>query len=266
LMTKFKAGFLFLSILALVYYGAKYFRHLSVADELRELKTEHFNISYYGIYETDASRVAQHLEENYDRIRDDLKDRDHDKINVFIHPTQNDFNKITGLVGSSANGTSKGPREFHFIWTNWFNSLFPDNPVQTAIHEFTHCVQLNILIKEAQSSLGNNDSPAFDRAFETKFANQYPQWFWEALSIYQADEVNWLSVKFAMRHEWSLDELNKSSQIYNVGYTIIEYIVATWGKEKLPLLISSYVDLPAVLNVTEEEFEQGWRNFTNTEY
>ncbi len=131
-------------------------------------------------------------------------------------------------------------------------------PSRTAVHEFTHCVQLNILISEAQKNWINSDSVDFDKVFEEKFSKEYPQWFWEAVCDYEAGIVNGLSVKYGMRKKLGLKDLSKGNQIYNVGYTIVEYIVQKWGREKLPDLISTYVDIPTVLNVSEAEFEKGW--------
>ena len=103
----------------LVWFAAKTFRNLTVVDKLTEITTDHFVISYRGIYQEEAQNVADHLEENYGRIRENLNDPEHEIIRVFVHPTQKDFNNGTGLLNSTANGTSRGPNEFHFIWTNW---------------------------------------------------------------------------------------------------------------------------------------------------
>jgi len=257
---------LVVSVVIVGYFIGKTLRSTSVVGEPTELKTTHFVITYKGTYEEEARAVADSLEGNYERIRTNLNDPDHEIINVFIHATQADFNNGTGLINSGANGTSRGPNEFHFIWTNWFNSVFPNDPVKTAIHEFTHCVQLNILIKEAQRELPPEEIQNFDEVFETKFISEYPPWFWEAICDYEAGMVNKLSVKYAMRKKPTLRSLNNSNQIYNVGYTIIEYIVEEWGEDKLPQLIRSYVDFESVLNVSESEFENGWIDFVNKKY
>lgn len=252
--------------LIIIYLAAMTFRNISVVDKLTQFQTDHFVISYQGIYGEEAEAVANGLEANYDRIRGNLKDPEHETVRVFIHATQAEFNKGTGLLNSTAKGTSRGPNEFHFIWTNWFNSIFPDDPVKTAIHEFTHCIQLNILIKDAQEKWENSGTASFDKTFEEKFINDYPQWFWEALCDYEAGVVNSVSVKYGMRKEPRLKDLNNSNQIYNVGYTIVEYIVDTWGADKLPVLITSYVDIKTVLGVSESDFEKGWVDYVNERY
>jgi hypothetical protein len=118
-------------------------------------------------------------------------------------------------------------------------------------------VQLNILIKDAQKKWANEDNIDFDKRFEEKFLNEYPQWFWEALCDYEAGVVNKLSVNYGMSKNLRLKDLNNSNQIYNVGYTIIDYIVERWGKDKLPVLITSYVDIETILGVSESDFEAG---------
>src|SRR3990170_8470716 len=116
-MKKLKIILLVFGGLIITYFVVKTFRSISVVDKLTELRTNHFVISYQGIHKEEAQDIADNLEENYDRIRINLNDPDHDTIRVFVHPTQTDFNKGTGLQNSAANGTSRGPNEFHFIWT-----------------------------------------------------------------------------------------------------------------------------------------------------
>jgi hypothetical protein len=265
-MKKLRIFLLVLGGLIITYFGAKVVRTISVVDQLKQLKTDHFTISYQGIYDDDAQNIGDYLEENYDRIRTNLYDPDHELVRVFIHPTQTEFNKATELPNSSAKGTSRGPNEFHLIWTNWFNSIFPDDPLKTAVHEFTHCIQLNILIKDAQKQWTDADQGDFDAVFEQKFIKEYPQWFWEALCDYEAGVVNPISVRYGMSKNLTLQELNNSNQIYSVGYTIIEYIVEKWGSDKLPSLITSYVDIPSVLGISETEFEKGWVEFVDEKY
>ena len=255
-----------IAIPILVYFGARIVRSVSVEEEVIELKTDHFVLSYHGIYKHEAQALADKLESNSERIRTHLKDPVHRIVRVFVHPTQEDFNKATELTNSNANGTSRGPNEFHLLWTNWFNSVFPDDPTETAVHEFTHCVQLNILLKDAEAKWSNEDRVDFNKAFEENFINEYPQWFWEAICDYEAGMVNSISVKYAMRKTPTLKSLNNSNQIYNVGYTIIEYIVEKWGDDRLHDLIRTYVDIEAVLGVSEFDFERGWIEFVTERY
>ena len=102
--------------------------------------------------------------------------------------------------------------------------------------------------------------------FEEEFSNNYPQWFWEALCDYEARMVNKLSVNYAKKKGLTLYELNSSKQIYNLGYTIVEYMVTAYGKDKLPEFIRSYGDFERVFNVSEKTFENEWRQFVADKY
>jgi len=263
-MKKYRLLVFLLGIIA-VFFFVRTIRSYTVKQETRTLKSEHFIVSYTGIYKSEAEKVNKHLEENYSKIRENLKDVPHDLIKVFVYGSQYKFNASTGLK-ENTKGTSRGPNEFHFVWTNWFNSIFPDDPLKTALHEFTHCVQLNILINKAKDTIITQDRRTFEREFDKKFGAEYPRWLWESISIFEAKEVNTLSVKYAKSKNLTLEELNKSNQIYNIGYTIIEYLTQKWGKDILPKLIGSFGNIEKTLNISTEEFEKGWIAFLEERY
>ncbi|WJS96068.1 DUF6055 domain-containing protein [Flavobacterium johnsoniae] len=263
-MKKYRLLVILLGIIA-VFYFARAARSFTVKQETRTLQSEHFIVSYSGIYKSEAEKVSKHLEDNYATIRENLKDVEHDIIKVFIYGSQFKFMNATGLK-EKAKGTSRGPNEFHFIYTNWFNSIFPDDPLKTALHEFTHCIQLNILIDKAKETIITQDRLTFEKEFDKTFSAEYPRWLWESISIFEAGEVNSISVKYAKSKNLTLEELNKSNQIYNIGYTIIEYLTQKWGKDILPKLIASFGNIQKTLNVTPEEFEKGWIAFLNEKY
>jgi len=209
-------SWLVIAFLLISFFGLKSLREFRVVNEVTQLKTDHFIIAYKDILPKDAEDVGRKLEDNFNRIREELNDPEHGAIKVFIHGSREEFYGSTGL-GNTVTGVSRGPLEFHVLWTNWYNSIFPDDPPTTAVHEFTHCVQLNILITRALKDFTASGAENFDLLFERKFAQDYPQWFWEAISTYEANEVNTLSVMYAMRSEPTLKALNDSNQIYNVA-------------------------------------------------
>lgn len=263
-MRKYKLLIILFGIIIGVFYVARTTRTFTVKHKAQTLESEHFIIFYDGIYKSEAKKLSEHLESNYAEIRTNLKDVKHSLIKVFVYGSQYKFNVATGL--ENANGTSRGPNEFHFVWTNWFNSIFPDDPLKTALHEFTHCVQLNILIDKAKETIITQDRTEFDKQFDKKFAAEYPRWLWESISIFEAGEVNSLSVKYAKSKNLTLEELNHSNQIYNIGYTIIEYLTQKWGKDILPKLIASFGNIEKTLNISTEEFEKGWIAFLEEKY
>jgi len=239
-------------------------RSIRLENETRKINSKNFEVNYKGILKSEAENISKELEFNYDRIRIDLKDPKHNKISVFIYPTQKEFNDATGLVNSKADGTSRGPLTFYLKYETWYNSIFPQEMEKVALHEFTHCVQLNILIQDALSRKEN--SADFDKNFEKEFEKKYPQWFWESICDYEANIVNISSVNYGMKNKPTLKELNNSNQIYNVGYTIIEYFVSKYGKGKLPEFIKSYGNFEKVIGVTEKEFETEWYKFVEEKY
>lgn len=263
-MKKYRLLVLLLGIVVL-FYLARTVRNFTVKQEIQTVKSEHFIVSYSGIYKSEAEKVSKHLEDNYAPIRENLKDKQHDVIKVFIYGYSHKFKAATGLE-ENTKGTSRGPNEFHFVWTSWFNSLFPDDPLKTALHEFTHCVQLNILINKAKETIITQDRRTFEKEFDKKFKAEYPRWLWESISIFEAKELNKLSVKYAKSKNLTLEELNKSNQIYNIGYSIMEYVESKWGKDSVAQLISSFGNIEKTLKVTLEEFEKGWMAFLEEKY
>lgn len=261
-----KITLLSIGCLATIFLITFLIRKLRVESDNKNISSTNFVVNYYGILESEAEDISIALELNYDRIRTELKDPKHDKISVFIYPNQSDFNKAIGIKNSNASGTSRGPLEFHLKYETWYNSIFPQKMEKVAVHEFTHCVQLNILIQDALSKSQNEKVADFDKNFETGFEKNYPQWFWEAICDYEAGIVNNLSVKYGMKNSPTLKELNNSNQIYNVGYTIVEYFVSKYGNEKLPEFIKSYGNFEKVIGVTEMQFEIEWQKFVKEKY
>ena len=101
-----KVTLLIIACLALIFFTTFIVRKIRVEDS-QKIITTHFDISYSGILKSEANDVSKALEAHYDRIRKELSDPAHNKISVYIHPTQKDFNKATGLINSKANGTSR---------------------------------------------------------------------------------------------------------------------------------------------------------------
>lgn len=262
----FKIILLSIGCFATVFFISFFIRKVRVESEIQKLNSAHFEVHYTGILESEAVSISKALEFNYDRIRTELQDPKHEKISVYIYPNQKDFNNATGLVNSKASGTSRGPLAFYLKYETWYNSIFPQEMEKVAVHEFTHCVQLNILIQEALLKTANENIANFDKNFEKEFEKKYPQWLWEAICDYEAGIVNKSSVKYGMKSKPTLQELNTSNQIYNVGYTIIEFFVSKYGKDKLPEFIKSYGNFEKVFGVTEKEFENEWHKFVEEKY
>lgn len=165
----------------------------------------------------------------------------------------------TGNIGAS--GSIEGVGKLHFLHPQPADS--PRDTKTTAVHEFTHAVVLKMLIFL--------EKPSFDdKKFNEKF-KKFPVWLWESVSLYESNELKQpRSVEFLKNGKYpSLEELNtrsKGQKIYDVGYTIVEYILHQYGKEKLLQLIASYGDVTSVLQVSEAQFSKNWHNFLVEKY
>ncbi len=251
--------------LAALYVIARNIRHPLLSGEFYSLENSHFRIQYTGISEDEAGKVLTALEKTYGPVRNILHDPDHSLIEVFIYPTREMFQARTGISGSAVTGTSRGPTAFHMLYTDWLNSFLPTDPEQIAVHEFVHCVQLNILIEQFRANTTVTEDPEFSEAFEQRFT-EYPQWLWESVSTYYAGEENVISIRYAAGHGQSLEELSTDNDIYLLGYTVIAYVKEQWGEEKVGELIRNYGDTERVLDVTQENFETGWKKYVDENY
>ncbi|HEY7773771.1 MAG TPA: hypothetical protein VIC26_11360, partial [Marinagarivorans sp.] len=121
---------------------------------------------------------------------------------------------------------------------------------KTAVHELAHLVTL-----EVNPSFANN-----------------PRWLWESLAIY-ATEPRWERAQFFNSHRNLFDAMAQelfegrdTGSIYSIGYTIGEYIEATWGREALISLIQSNGDFSVVTQKSLAEVFSDWRQFVAARY
>ena len=216
----------------------------------RLLTTEHFKIWYTDLDTANIREVGGSLEANFERIVTDLQSGHLPVVNVHLYA---DAATLREAVKSSvpdlpswAIGLATSVSEIHMLSPN-----FPKQDYQTMvrnlIHEFAHCVSLNI-----NKSIGNN-----------------PRWLWESVAIYEAN-LPWdpnLLPYLKNQQPPSLTELNQISNtnIYEVGYFIAEYIVASRGRAMLHALIKSNGDLKA-MGMNEEAFTKQWFQFVKRKY
>jgi hypothetical protein len=58
----------------------------------------------------------------------------------------------------------------------------------------------------------------------------------------------------------------KGGKIYSCGYTIIEFILEKYGRDKLIELIKNYGDLRTTFGVTGDQFCKDWYEFVKEKY
>jgi hypothetical protein len=121
---------------------------------------------------------------------------------------------------------------------------------QIALHEMAHCLSLVV-----NPTFGNN-----------------PRWLWESVAIYEAGErVDPRTVPALVAGQPpSLAQLDAdvaaSQLVYQVGYTIAEFVVARAGRDGLVALIRANGNTQAVLGLSPEAFVQEWYAFVRARY
>jgi len=252
-MKKFKRFLLILAALILT-LSIIYF----TPESRKEINSRHFNFHYSSsIDQTAIIELANTLENNYERIGNDLKTQPSKNIEVNIYAQRWRYIKGTGNWGAS--GNIEGISKLHFVEQAWGES---DNK-KVAIHEFAHTVTLKLL-------LDNEPQPVDSKSFDKKFLT-FPTWLWEAISVYEAKQfVDPKTLPYLSNGQYpSLSELNnrlKGGKIYSCGYTIIEYILAKYGQDNFIKLIKNYGSLDNTLNLTDDEFCKEWYEFVKGKY
>ncbi len=215
------------------------------------LESEHFTFYYTKTDQDSIHQLRDKLEENYDRIVEDLKPAEMPRVQMNIYPNLAEFHEGINRkeAGNYLAGIALGPDKMSIVSPNFPGPEHSyDSIMQVAVHEFTHVVTNNLTAYLAFPSMS---------------------WLYESIACYEADQFqdpkrmgSLLSGKYP-----TLAQLNKDTQLtYRLGYTIIEYIRDTWGMSAVRDLITSSGNLPAVLGKNEAEFEKGWYEYVKGKY
>jgi hypothetical protein len=230
----------------------------NLPEAKQHLRTPHFTFNYSSSIHTEKiKQLAGALEESYSRIGNDLNTSPANIIETNIYASRWRYGKATGNWGAS--GSIEGIAKLHFVDQAWSEG----DSKKVAVHEFTHAVVLKMLIDHEKPPFNAND---FDKRFEA-----YPVWLWEAVSCYEAGQTQDLKNEpwLANGSYPALAELNdrsKGGKIYKTGYSIIEFILQRYGKEKLIELILNDGHIQSVLHETEAAFSKEWYEFVKEKY
>ncbi|WP_432666578.1 hypothetical protein R9X47_09555 [Wukongibacter baidiensis] len=212
---------------------------------------EHF-IYYFTLQDKDSiTEIDKTLENNYKKVVNDLKPDNLPKIKIRIYPGLKTFHKGMGWSNYPdwAVGTAYGVDEVRIV--------SPNNPgpahsydaiLQVAVHEFTHVVTNNI------SSFAYKNT-----------------WLWESIALYEANQFkNPKEIKDLKTDKYQkFTEIRDSIQrpeIYEIGYTIIEYIKYEWNMETVRNLIKNNGNVEKVVGITPNELEKGWYEYISKKY
>jgi hypothetical protein len=253
-MSKIKTSTIFFGILLILFSTLT---KCVYSQEKPLLTTKHFNFFANGNVEKEVVlSLANALETNYLRITGDLETVPYDSIAVNIYSSQWRYTLATG--NWFASGHIEGPAILHFVE----ESTNQNGSWRSALHEFTHAVVLKLLIDASPLPF---DRKTFDDKFQTM-----PVWLWEAVSVYEAKQFREpKSLSYLTNGTYpSLVELSDRSngKIYGCGFTIIEFLLHQYGKEKLIALLANYGNIKLVMKTTNEDFMKKWYEFIKIKY
>lgn len=207
-------------------------------------ESEHFVFHYDEKFDPAlAESVKDSLEKNYQVLLDDMQPGSIEKTTIALWSDKQEFaasqyNRYPGAVGYVVS-----KREVRVLAIGVSTN-------QVAIHEFVHALTLYI----------NDD-----------FANN-PRWLWESIAVYEAKQfIDPTILPFMTSGDYpsmeSLDQEQGTEQrIYKVGFTIAEFIIKTWGVEKLHALVESNGNVEKTLGISMATFEQQWYQFVRDKY
>jgi hypothetical protein len=214
-------------------------------------ESEHFTFYYTSYDSLYMHEIADTLENNYTRILNDLLT---DSVaRTVVHFYSSHQNLAAAVMHAVPNlpswaiGLSTAKDTIHM--------MAPKHPdyeynymLVVLIHEFAHCVTLNI-----KSNFGNN-----------------PRWLWEAIALYEAGQFVHPNMLPYMVNQTppTLAQLNNFSntQIYEVGFLLAEYIVLNWDRQHLKDMILNLGNTLSVLGMNTTQFQTNWFNFVKAKY
>ncbi len=213
--------------------------------------SSHFTFYYTSYDSLFIKATADSVESNYTRVLADLLTDTIVRISVHFYKTHEELsNAVRNVVPnlpSWAIGLSTGKDAIHMISPKHPEQIY-EYMIIVLIHEFTHCVTLNI-----NPTFGNN-----------------PRWLWESIALFEGGQFihpNQLSY-LVQQNPPTLSQLNSvnNTQIYEVGYLLAEFIVENWSRQHLRNMILSNGNIAESLGITTNEFQTAWFQFIKNKY
>lgn len=214
----------------------------------REFTTAHFVFHYTDIDTPTIVSSAALVEAEFNRIVSDLGVTSMPIVNVTFYRDQPSMQAAVqaavGTLPANATGLVTGVDQIHLIS---FSVGGSQRQVEL-VHEFAHAVSLR-----ANPTFGNR-----------------PRWLWETVAVYEARQAvdpRTLPYMTALAPP-ALAELSSfdNTRVYDVGYTIGEFIVSRGGPAALRALILNNGDTTATLGLPAPDFEREWFAFVRGRY
>lgn len=223
------------------------------ADTLLEYSSAHLTFTYTSLDRDSIHAIARYVEASRDKIVADIQPDSMTTIRIYLYATLKDVHQAIGWPDAPkwVKGAVSGIREVRMISPSspdLEGSVPYDFMLSCIVHEFAHCVMLH-----ANRTMANK-----------------PRWLWESIAIYESGQSADLKNLgyLATGSPPTLDDLNNvnNTRIYEVGYSIVEYIVSKWGIEAVRGLIRTNGDLVNTLHISQGEFQEGWYAYVVKKY
>jgi len=201
--------------------------------------TAHFDLEYDPRDSGKMPAYESALEDNYERILNDLEVTGLPRVYGRFYPDQASFDAAFNWAAGEK-GLVLDVDDFRVV-------TVPFDPI-APVHEFTHCASLSI------------DIDAFQVV-----------WLWESVAVWETGAfVPPSSVPCVANGELpTLERLNQrdpACSVYDLGYTIGELIVQRWGPSALHDLLAAHGDIRGVLGISVARFEADWHTFLKQSY
>jgi hypothetical protein len=209
-------------------------------------KTEHFLFLYSADDSLNVNIIAGYLEKDYDRILRDFALTSIPVTTVRIYPTGESFHRGINFPNAPPNilATAFGKDDFRMISPRLVNSTDRAELPRHVVHEFTHCVHLNI-----------------------SYSPNNPRWLWEGVAMYESGWfVDPKTIDVIRNKQYPAFAALNNGLEYELGYVIIEAIKEIWGFDVVVELIKNKGDVSAVLKIDQKEFEKRVYQYVSERY
>ncbi len=223
------------------------------SDSLRlEKSTEHFNLFSTTKDSIVLDTLALVLENNYAKITGHLGITLDKKTTVKVFPDLTSFHKAINtpeapdwVVGSCMNNELLMVSPLNPGSVHTFSSL-----LQVIVHEFAHLAVFYALDEKGISTL--------------------PQWLSEGFAQYEAGQINdhikrIVVSGFKKTAPPTWEQLSSASMLefgqmngYAISVTIVEFLVNTYGMEKLVALLKAPEHIETIYGLSQENLEKQW--------
>jgi len=214
--------------------------------------SDHFLFHYTPLDAGNIAGIAGAAEREYARILGDLAIESMPRVTVTFYTDHAVPEAATraqaGVVPPWAAGLVTSSSEIHLMSPNSPAWAPYSRMLSHLVHEFAHCVTLR-----ANPRIANN-----------------PRWLWESVAIYesgQSVDLRGVSYMAALQPPAfaSLNTLD-NTLVYDVGYSIAEFVVSRWSRRALADLVAANGDSSAALGVSIDDFERQWFAFARQRY